>query len=211
MDIPNDIGAGKSHGLLIYLHGDGGKDYNWFFPKVREVAAKYDLIPVAIMSPTSNVNGPSWWWDADPNAVFLDHLLKAQFIRRFNIDRSRIIFTGASGGPTFMNGPWLRYYASQYRGGAVLFCGGLVQTGLPYRATYGFRENFKLAYYTGTKDFLLGGTKAAVEYYRTHGLQATEEYPEGIDHCAFAPYMNRLLDERIEKILGKVVIPATNL
>jgi hypothetical protein len=200
LDVPASNGDASANGLLVYLHGDGAGDYDWYWPSLAAVAKKFNLIPVAVKSPTANENGPSWWWEADANAVVLDELLKQEVRAKYNVDTYRVVFTGASGGPTFMDGPWLRYYASQYRGGAMVFCGGLVQTAQPFRDAQGFKENFPLYYYIGTADFLLDGAQSAAAYYRGKGLKVEEEHPAGVGHCQFTAQLPALMSERLNKI-----------
>jgi hypothetical protein len=201
--IPADIGANKSYGMLVYLHGDGGADYTWLWNTIVTVAQKNHLIPVAVMSPTANENGPSWWWDADNNAVFLDEVLNSQLLARYNIKQSQVIFSGASGGPTFMNGPWLRHFASNYRGGAVLFCSGLVTTAYSFVGSEDFKRNFLMYYYSGTEDFLLTGAYQAIAYYQSNGMTVRADFPAGEGHCTYSAYIDQLLDARVESILSQ--------
>ena len=207
----------EGYGLLLYLHGDMGADYSWFYNTLASVALKNNLLPVAVKSPTvgsfAQGAGPSWWQDGDNNAVFLDELLKKDIIGRFNIDTNRVYYTGASGGPTFLSGPWLKRYAHQYRGGAILFCGGLSSTQFPYTTSPGFEEGVKLTYYVGDQDFLLSGAQQAIRYYQAKGFDVYSEFPQGVGHCGFSNQMGSLLNRFVRGYLNASVTkePTFNL
>ena len=202
MEVPADF-ATKSHGLLIYLHGDGASDYEWSFKDINAISQRHGLIPVAVMSPTHNDGGPSWWWDADANAVFLNELLEKEIVSKYNVDKTRVVFTGISGGSTFLAGPWIRHYASQYRGGAILMCGSWASSRLPFRDAPGFKERFPIFFHISTADFLLDGAKDAIEYHREKGLKVTADIPQGTGHCDFYDQMEPLFEERVKKILAQ--------
>lgn len=196
----------EGYGLLIYLHGDLGADYGWFYDSLVSVAQRNNLLPVAVRSPTvgsfdGGRSGPTWWQDGDRNAVFFDELLKKDILARFNIDTQRVYYTGASGGPTFLSGPWLNRYGHQYRGGAILFCGGVSNTGFPYTTSPGYEKGVKLTYYNGDQDFLLGGAQQAIRYYKTKGFDVYSEFPVGIDHCGFSAQMGSLLNRFVKGYL----------
>ncbi len=114
-----------------------------------------------------------------------------------------MIFSGASGGPTFLAGPFLPKYAHKYRGGAGLFCGGLVNTNAAFRGDSDFIKSFDIYIVNGTKDFLLPGARAAMAYYKKKGMRVKGDFLPGVEHCGFSATMHQMLDARVRKIMGR--------
>jgi len=182
IDVPQDISLEKSYGLMIYIHGDGAADYNWFFSDFSKVAKEQNLIPLAVKAPSSD----NWSKEPEEKAVYLNQLLQSEIFKKYNIKKSDIYFVGVSSGQSFLTGTFIRLMGSTvdvYNGGAILLCGGMGDA-TQSLAGADFKQ-FPLYFKTGTQDFMLEKTKEAVKYYSSQGVKVITDYPEGIGHCRY--------------------------
>ena len=194
----------KKYGLLVYVHGDTAVDYTGQWQTVKRMARKYGLVALSVKSPSrSREQGTSWWMDADKNADYLNELLQKEVLGKYNIDKNRTVFTGQSGGPTFLTGPWIKRYASQFRGGALLLCGSRVRTNFtPRNWTPDFLNNFKMVFVNGRQDFLYDLARAAARDYRASGFNVETDFSGNYGHCAFRNGVQYEMDRGLASILG---------
>lgn len=185
INAPQDISLEKSYGLLLYIHGDGAADYEWFFSDFSKVAQDKNLIPLAVKAPSLD----NWLKDPDQNADYLDQLIQTEIFKKYNVKNDSIYFVGVSSGQSFLAGHFIRFMGDRvpaYQGGAILLCGGSANIEDATQSLSGADfKNFPLFFKTGTKDFMLEKTKKAVNFYNSQGVKVTTQYPEGIGHCRF--------------------------
>lgn len=187
--VPQGIEDLEPHGLLIYLHGDGGKDYtnDYIFSPLVKIAHEHKLIAMSVLSPN---NGTAWYQGPQTNAYFLHQLLETKIFKDYNIDTSRIYFTGSSGGSQFLTGIFVPKYVGNYGGGAFPSCGGAdIYNFIEYKITDHMKEHFKLYYHTQTGDFLYPQVRNSIARYKSLGMQVSGEFPTTCSssrcHCEF--------------------------
>lgn len=119
INAPADAASGKLYGLHVHFHGDGGGGYR-DFPN-REI--HQNLIGVTVKSPNQNLQ----WWVGSPvvHADYVNQLIQSEILRKYNVDTTRIYFSGVSGGSYFLSGYFLPKYGQLYNSGAFLMCGGM--------------------------------------------------------------------------------------
>jgi len=204
INAPEANSRDKAQGLLIYLHGDGAGDYSFFWNDLQVVAQKYDLIPVSVRTP--DPSSVTWYRNGRGNATYLHQLIQTELYAMYNVNKDQIFFTGASGGPQFLTGQFVPLYGNHYRGGAVPMCGGggprgFSQTTRAFQPSADLIANFKIYYYTGTADFLYGQVRDSSQFYRSHGFETFEDFPQGVAHCKFN--MRSALDKGLAKIVAR--------
>ncbi len=189
MRVPEGIHTKEPHGLLVYLHGDGGNDYtnDWIFAPIAKLAHAHNLIAMSVLSPN---NGTAWYQGPQTNAYFLHKLLEDKVFHDYNIDTTRIYFTGSSGGSQFLTGIFVPKYATNYGGGAFPSCGGAdIYNFIDYQISDYMKEHFKIYYYTQTGDFLYPQVVKSKERYTSLGMKVGGEFPRTCRssrcHCEF--------------------------
>ena len=198
--IPEDVQTGR-YGMLVYLHGDGAGDYSSFWNSTKQISSRHNMIAVHVLAPTGNENGKSWWIAGESNADFLNALLNEQILQRYNIDKSRVVFSGQSGGPTFMTGTWMNKYAHQFSGGAVLMCGGLLRTSTTMEASNDWRRYFKLRIETTSSDFLNPGAHGAQQRFEGYGMDVQLTTHGDGSHCRFDKSPAEILEQRVAELM----------
>ena len=126
-------------GVHIRFHGTnrGTQDdmISWFHR--RDLAWKFDLIPVTVASPEAiPVGGQRWQyystdqpytgygtrvWRLDDQEL-VHNMLQSEFGQRFRVDFDRIVFEGGSSGTCFLN-HFVPRYGENYGGGLLADCG----------------------------------------------------------------------------------------
>lgn len=200
VSIQDDVQTGR-YGMLVYLHGDGAWDYEGFWRSSKEIAFRHDLIAVHVQAPTSSGAGRSWWIAGDANAEYLNALLHERILRLYNINKSRVIFSGKSGGPTFMTGTWMNRYMQQFAGGAVLMCGGMLHTNTRMEAAADWRRAFKVRIETSSGDFLNSGAHSALQRYEQYGMDVQLTTHGSGGHCSFDRTPAAILEQRVAELL----------
>jgi hypothetical protein len=195
--IPDDA-ASKTYGLNIYLHGDGGGDYTWVFDGNVRSSKKLGLIGVVVMAPNAERR---WYNDGMANARFLDELIQNEILKKYNIDRTRIYFTGTSGGSQFLGGQFIPTYGSKYNSGALLLCGGPKNWLGSIQSTPEFVRKFKFYWYAGTGDFLYDQITAGMSYYKGLGMQVDSEMIPGGSHCEFPGNVPGAIERKLSLIV----------
>lgn len=118
INAPTDVAEGKSYGLHIHLHGDGGGGYRDFPNK----ELRKDLIGVTVKAPNRNLQ----WGrrEGEPHAQYVQDLIQNELLKKYNIQLRRIYFSGVSGGAYFLTGSFIPQFGHHYNSGAFILCGG---------------------------------------------------------------------------------------
>jgi hypothetical protein len=181
------LDTSKPIGLVVWLHGDGAYDFSHTADPVRKMAAlakNYNMAFLAVKTPASDV---TWWTNPGPNQAFLADLLNKEVFTKYNIDRSRVLLAGYSGGAEFLASDFISGSAASTLcgGGALLFgCGSppSERSSTPFNAN--FVTNFKFHFYTGQADEYLSNAKRGSQYFMSKGFAVTTEFPPGINHTS---------------------------
>lgn len=185
----------SADGLLFYFHGDGGSQgVRTQLGRLISVAQKNNLVLAGAATPIGNswygVIEPKTPKDPFPTAQFFDELIQSIF-QRHRINRDRVYLTGISGGAVFITGRYLPVYGRDYKGGAVLLCGGspsdTYEQGFEiYRNPKEFMAYFPLYFYAMKGDYLYQQILEGVASYRAAGFSVSSEFPSGGSHCGFS-------------------------
>jgi predicted esterase len=172
----------KPRGVLVLLHGSTASNYREFIGMMATVASTYDLIRVSVLAP----NGQGWNEGNQTNAAELLHkLVQQDLLPKYDIDLSRVLFSGQSSGGGFLSSYFLPLHAKDYRGGAFLQCGAAppVPTFAPDAAT---KQGFRLHFEITTGDTIWPASyKNAVSAYTAAGMTLTKDDTKPGGHCAF--------------------------
>lgn len=184
IDVPAAAPA-KPRGLLVALHGSGASNYQNFLDMMSSVASKYDLIRVSVLAP----NGQGWnegGNTAQANAADLLHrLVQEDLFKKYDIETTKVFFTGQSSGGGFLSTHFLPLHAKDYRGGAFMQCGAAPPsvTFAPDAAT---KAGLKLHFEITTGDTIWPTSfKNAVTAYTNAGMSLTKDDTKPGGHCAF--------------------------
>ena len=172
----------KPWGLLVLLHGSTASNYRELITIMQTVATAENLIRVSVLAP----NGQGWN-EGDQNAAadLLDKALKQDVLTKYDVDLSRIVFSGQSSGGGFLSSYFLPLHAKDYRGGAFMQCGAAppVPAFTPDAAT---KAGFHLHFEITTGDPIWPDSyKAAVAAYTSLGMNLTKDDTKPGGHCAF--------------------------
>ena len=184
LDVPAAAPA-KPRGLLVALHGSGASNYTSFVDMMSAVASKYDLIRVSVLAP----NGQGWnegGSAAQSNAADLLHrLVQDDLFKKYDIETTKVFFTGQSSGGGFLSTHFLPLHAKDYRGGAFMQCGAAppAVTFAPDAAT---KAGLKLHFEITTGDTIWPTSfQNAVTAYTNAGMTLTKQDTKPGGHCAF--------------------------
>ncbi len=169
-------------GLLVLLHGSTASNYRQFITIMANVAAAQNLIRVSVLAP----NGQGWNEGNQTNAADLLHkLVQQDLLTKYDVDLSRIVFSGQSSGGGFLSSHFLPLHAKDYRGGAFLQCGAAppVPAFTPDAAT---KQGFRLHFEITTGDTIWPTSyQNAVTAYTNAGMKLTKDASKPGGHCAF--------------------------
>jgi predicted esterase len=185
-------------GLLILLHGSTASNYTTFIGLMRDVARQYDLIPVSVLAP----NGQGWNEGNQVRAADrLNQLIEQDLYRLYNVDKSRILFSGQSSGGGFLSSNFVPAYAQNYQGGAFFQCGA-APPNLQFAPNAETRSKFRLHFEITTGDPIWPESYAAsvTAYTRAQMLFTTDNTKPG-GHCAFD--QQQVVLDHIDFVLGK--------
>lgn len=180
LKVPDDATDKKKYGLLVYVHEDGGTDYKDFFGQGVSLAEKNGLMNLMVLAPTE---GHAWYRDGAANAVFLDDLLTKEILSKPTVDQAKVIFVGAGGGAKFLSAQFFPSFASKYRGGAVLVCGGNTNWGKTFKVADHMQDYFPMVFSTAKNDFVYSQVEKAVAYYTGLGFKVNTLTPQYEGHC----------------------------
>lgn len=186
-------------GLLIWAHGDGA--YEFDHPEdsyvmggdngVRAEAKAEGYIVVSALSP--DVMGTITWWErgadnADYMADLIEHLRG-----EYDIDSTKIVLAGYSGGAQFFTQFFLPEYSSMLVGGGSIVFGGGGAPETPEQRPWNddLIPNFFMHWATGSLDDAehsdedydaLGYAKEGVDYYSDLGFETSYDWIPGKGH-----------------------------
>jgi len=227
------INTAKPIGLMLHFHGDGAADFTDYNKNsaldadgstgLVQVARDYNMLFVSVKSPASGSNcsasSPCWWDNGNPNSDYVAALMQKLY-GQYNIDKSRIWYTGYSGGAQLISQYLvLRHSDLIVGGGAVIFAGG----GSPVGASADpkpiykladvstvFRQNFRMFWFTGTNDYDDGDgydsrtdANEGSAWYKNNGFTQTgSNFTYKITHDQVendpAGYFGKITRQRIE-------------
>ena len=149
---------------------------------MRRVASTYDLIPVSVLAP----NGQGWNEGNQVRAAELLHrLVQDDLYAKYNVDKSRVLFSGQSSGGGFLASNFIPAHAQDYVGGAFLQCGA-APPNIAFSPTAATRQNFRLHFEITTGDPIWPDFYAqALVAYSAAGMQLTQDNTKPGGHCAF--------------------------
>jgi poly(3-hydroxybutyrate) depolymerase len=184
------------HGLLILLHGSTASNYASFLGMMRTVAAEYRLIPVSVLAP----NGQGWNEGDQVRAAELLHaLVQNDLYTRYDIDTSRVLFSGQSSGGGFLSSNFVPAHAEDYTGGAFFQCGA-APPNVPFAPDEPTRQSFRLHFEITTEDPIWPESYAAsLAAYRRAQMQLTEDSTKPGGHCQFD--QQQVILDHIELVL----------
>lgn len=185
IDAPVSSSPSKAFGVLVLLHGSTASNYGTFVTMMKDVAARYDLIRVSVLAP----NGQGWNEGGNPAqaqaADKLHQLVQQDLFAKYNVDKTRVLFSGQSSGGGFLATHFVPMHAKDYRGGVFLQCGAAppASTFTPDAATkQGFRMHFEI---TTGDPIWPQYYQQAVTAYTAAGMSLTKDGTKPGGHCAF--------------------------
>jgi predicted esterase len=195
INAPADAGP---HGLLVLLHGSTASNYEQFVPMMATVAERYDLIPVSVLAP----NGQGWNEGNQVNAAELLHaLVQEDLFTQYDIDTSRVLFSGQSSGGGFLASNFVPAHAQDYTGGAFFQCGA-APPNIRFSPDAVTRESFRLHFEITTEDPIWPESYAAtLVAYRDAAMNLTEDSTKPGGHCQFD--QQQVILDHIEFVLGR--------
>lgn len=205
--IPDKSVKAKSLGLLVFFHGSGSTaSYASGFEGLVRVAGETGLIPLALQAPNGNdtwanhATGPS-----NQHDIYAKSLIDSIIPTLPALDSKRVVLVGLSAGSTFLSGDFLPRFIQDYKGAAVLLCGGGGPLSLGQDLTRSLSRTVStgmpLAFYIQQKDFLYRQTIQGISYWRSRNATVFVETPADGGHCAFDvnKEMSRLIRELIAR------------
>jgi predicted esterase len=194
IDAPDENGA---HGLLVLLHGSTASNYESFVPMMQTVAARNGLIPVSVLAP----NGQGWNEGDQVRAAELLHaLIQEDLYTQYDIDPSRVVFSGQSSGGGFLSSNFVPAHAQDYGGGAFFQCGA-APPNIAFDPDAETRESFRLHFEITTEDPIWPDSyAAALRAYRAAEMLLTEDSTKPGGHCQFD--QQQVILDHIDALLG---------
>jgi hypothetical protein len=186
-----------SHGLLILLHGSTASNYENFLGLMQTVAAEYRLIPVSVLAP----NGQGWNEGDQVRAAELLHaLVQDDLYTQYDIDTSRVLFSGQSSGGGFLSSNFVPAHAQDYTGGAFFQCGA-APPNVQFAPDDQTRQSFRLHFEITTEDPIWPDSYAAsLAAYRRAQMQLSEDSTKPGGHCQFD--QQQVILDHIDFVLG---------
>ena len=200
MDAPAPPASGKPLGLLVLLHGSTASNYGNFVNLMRDVAARYELIRVSVLAP----NGQGWNEGGNAAQVAaadkLHEMVQQDLFPKYNIDKTKVLFSGQSSGGGFLSSHFVPLHAKDYRGGVFLQCGAAPPASAfaPDAATKaGFRMHFEIT--TGDGIWPQSYAQSTTAYMNA-GMMLTKDGTKPGGHCAFD--QQKVIQDHIVFVLG---------
>jgi predicted esterase len=185
-------------GLAVILHGDGGGFYQnpgWGADDMIKVLRAENMLTINVLTPDASTK--TWWKNGDKNDEFLAELIEEEVLKRYKIDRDRVLIIGYSGGADFTTIYYLPGHGEKYCGGGALLFGGGTPPWKSVSFGPAFIKRFKLHFYTGQNDQYLSNAKKGSQKYTDLGFTVTTEWPAGIHHTNI-PF-GKVLQEQLTK------------
>ncbi len=201
MDAPAISATGKPFGLLVLLHGSTASNYANFVGLMKDVAASHNLIRVSVLAP----NGQGWNEGGNQAqaqaADKLHQLVQQDLFPRYDIDKTKVMFSGQSSGGGFLSTHFVPLHAKDYRGGVFLQCGAAPPASAfaPDAATKaGFRMHFEIT----TGDTIWPQFyQQSVTAYTNAGMMLTKDASKPGGHCQFD--QQKVIQDHIAFVLGQ--------
>jgi predicted esterase len=189
--------ATAARGLLVLLHGSTASNYETFVPMMQDVAERYGLIPVSVLAP----NGQGWNEGDQVRAAELLHaLIQDDLYTQYDIDPSRVVFSGQSSGGGFLSSNFVPAHARDYGGGAFFQCGA-APPNIAFSPDAETRESFRLHFEITTEDPIWPDSyAAALRAYRAVEMSLTEDSTKPGGHCQFD--QQQVILDHIDAVLG---------
>ncbi|MCW5803202.1 MAG: alpha/beta fold hydrolase [Deltaproteobacteria bacterium] len=183
LELPAKVAAGDPVPLLVVLHGDSEQASKWF-ERWRRPALERGYGILALQCPEKlGCPGGSWYrWNGDPRWVTDQVRAVAE---RVELDRSRTVLVGWSGGATFIGAHaerWDRDFA------AIVIHGG----GVPPRSGRCAIRALPTYFLVGGRNVFHASARELRDYALRCGSDVEWDLTQGADH----PAEDRLLDER---------------
>jgi predicted esterase len=187
-------------GLLVLLHGSTASNYASFVSMMANVAAQYDLIRVSVLAP----NGQGWnegGQQAQSQAADKLHaLIQQDLFPKYDIDTSKIVFSGQSSGGGFLSSHFVPLHAKDYRGGAFFQCGA-APPAVTFAPDAQTKSAFRLHFEITSGDSIWPDSYArAVTAYTQAGMTLTKDNTKSGGHCAFD--QQAVIVAHIKAVLG---------
>jgi hypothetical protein len=194
----NAPAGGGAHGLLVLLHGSTASNYDKFVGMMAGVSKEKDLIPVSVLAP----NGQGWnEGDQVAAASRLNDLIQKDLFPKYDIDLSRVLFSGQSSGGGFLSSHFIPTFGKGYKGGAFLQC-GMAPPRVSFAPDAAMKESFRLHFEITTGDTIWPESyQDATAAYTQAGIQFTKQDTLPGGHCAFD--QQKVIRDRIDFILGQ--------
>lgn len=185
IDVPTTSPGNKPFGLLVLLHGSTASNYAAFVGMMKTVATQYNLIRVSVLAP----NGQGWNEGGNQAQIQaadkLHQLVQQDLFAKYDIDTTKVMFSGQSSGGGFLSTHFVPLHAKDYRGGVFLQCGAAPPAVgfTPDAATKaGFRMHFEITTGDGIWPQYY---QQAVTAYTNAGMNLTKDASKPGGHCQF--------------------------
>lgn len=185
IDVPASSPGNKPFGLLVLLHGSTASNYGAFVGMMKTVATQYNLIRVSVLAP----NGQGWNEGGNQAQIQaadkLHQLVQQDLFAKYDIDTTKVMFSGQSSGGGFLSTHFVPLHAKDYRGGVFLQCGAAppAVAFTPDTATKaGFRMHFEITTGDGIWPQYY---QQAVTAYTNAGMNLTKDASKPGGHCQF--------------------------
>jgi predicted esterase len=190
--------ADVPRGLLVLLHGSTASNYENFVPMMQTVSDRYGLIPVSVLAP----NGQGWNEGDQVRAAELLHaLIQEDLYALYDIDPSRVVFSGQSSGGGFLSSNFVPAHASDYGGGAFFQCGA-APPNIAFSPDAETRQSFRLHFEITTEDPIWPDSyAAALRAYRAADMLLTEDSTKPGGHCQFD--QQQVIVDHIDAVLAR--------
>lgn len=176
----------KSNRLVVFFHGDGGaKKFESSAKTFSRIAKEKKFDFLAVQAP----GGKNWHDNGWEHGQWVSDLLRN--VRKPKKQHSYVIFAGISGGAVFIQGQFLPLFGAEFRGGALLLCGGapsLISAGADITmANYGEDPKKTLSIYLAINrgDYIFKQASAGIKAYKAFGMKVHEDILNGKGHCQF--------------------------
>jgi hypothetical protein len=192
----------KPVGLAVILHGDGGGFYDnpsWGANEMIKVLRGHNMLTINVLTPDSSTK--TWWKNGGQNDEFLADLIDVEVLKRYSIDKDRVLIVGYSGGGDFTTIYYVPNHGENYCGGGALIFGGGSAPWQSLQFSEAFKKSFKLHFYTGQDDQFLSNAQKGSQKYSDLGFTVTTEWPAGIHHTNI-PFGQVLQDQLAKGLLS---------
>lgn len=199
VSVPADNQANvKAHGLLVLLHGSGASNYRNLIDMMSDVGRQEGLILVSVLAP----NGGGWNEGGEERAAdHLHALIQQDLYPKYNVDKSRVFFSGQSSGGGFLGSNFVAQHAKDYKGGAFLQCGAEAPR-VAFSPDDATKKNFRLVFRITSDDPIWPRFyDQALKAYGGAGMQLKHDESGRGGHCAFD--QQRTIQDNLAFVLGK--------